>query len=262
MCERAIAEYEEELCRTKEENERQRQLLDAVSKRYQVGLHGADVSFQDGPPQQQEWSSITEPGEPQHLHVKEEEEEPQHHHVKEEEEEPHHLHFKEEEEEPQHFCVKEEEEEPQHLRVKEEEEDHSISQEGEHLEGPEEFPVIGVPVKSEDDEDEGESEEKREAEPPSSSSTQHMTTEADGDHCGGSPADKLLAPLSDSEHTTSHSPDTDDDDDEDSTADMTCHPDNTRLKCQHCDKTFVKRGNLKVHVRSHTDFLLHHMRPI
>lgn len=28
--ERTIAEYEEELCRTKEENERQRQLLDAI----------------------------------------------------------------------------------------------------------------------------------------------------------------------------------------------------------------------------------------
>lgn len=31
--ERTIAEYEEELCRTKEENERQRQLLDAVFKK-------------------------------------------------------------------------------------------------------------------------------------------------------------------------------------------------------------------------------------
>nr|XP_057934854.1 zinc finger and SCAN domain-containing protein 2-like [Doryrhamphus excisus] len=198
VLERTIAEYEEELCRTKEENEQQRQLLDAVSKRYQVGLHGADASKEH----QQEWSSRME------------------------------------------------EEEPRPSHIKEEEEDHSISQKGEHLEGPEEFPVVGVPVKNEDDE--SESEEKRKAEPPSSSSTQHMTAEADGDHCGRSPADKLLAPLSDSEHTTSHSPDTDDDDDN-ARADMTCHRDNTHLKCQHCDKAFNNRRNLTRHMRCHTD---------
>ncbi|XP_061740486.1 uncharacterized protein LOC133541239 isoform X2 [Nerophis ophidion] len=39
MCERTIAEYEEELTPTKEENERQRQLLEAVFKRPQVVLH-------------------------------------------------------------------------------------------------------------------------------------------------------------------------------------------------------------------------------
>ncbi|XP_061889299.1 uncharacterized protein LOC133639731 isoform X10 [Entelurus aequoreus] len=110
----------------------------------------------------------------------------------------------------QTLPCKKEEEHSLTPHIKKEEEEHSISQEGDHLEGLVEFPVTGVPVKSEDDEVKGESEEKREAEPPSSSSTQHMTTEADGDHCGGSQADKMLAPLSDSEDTTSHSPDTDD----------------------------------------------------
>nr|XP_057945582.1 zinc finger and BTB domain-containing protein 17-like isoform X2 [Doryrhamphus excisus] len=184
--------------------------------------------------------------EPRPPHVKKEEEEPRPPHVKKEEGAPRTPHVKKEEGEPRHPPhLKEEEEEPQPPHIKEEEEEHSISQEGEHPEGPEEFPVIGVIVKSEDDEDDGEGEEKREAEPP---------TEADGDHCGGSPADKLLAPLSDSEHTTSHSPDTDDDDDddEDSTADMTCHPDNTRLKCHHCDKSFSDRSNRRRHMRSHT----------
>nr|XP_061779139.1 zinc finger protein 135-like [Nerophis lumbriciformis] len=153
-------------------------------------------------------------------------------------------------EEPQPSHIKEEEEEePQSSHIKEEEEEHSISQEGEHLERLEEFPVIGVIVKSEDDEVKSESEEKREAEPPSSSSTQHMTTEADGDHCGGSQADKILAPLSDSEDTTSHSPDTDEEDSED---DKTCHTDNTHFTCSHCDKTFKYCGNLKVHMRIHT----------
>ncbi|XP_061738251.1 uncharacterized protein LOC133539923 [Nerophis ophidion] len=43
MCERTIAEYEEELCPTKEEKERQHQLLDAVFMKHQVVLHRTDV---------------------------------------------------------------------------------------------------------------------------------------------------------------------------------------------------------------------------
>ncbi|XP_054626340.1 zinc finger protein 37-like [Dunckerocampus dactyliophorus] len=172
VLERTIAEYEGELSRTKEENERQRQLLDAVFNEHQDRRRKADVQ-----------------------HIKDEEE-------------------------------------------------------GEQTEGLEEFPVIGVPVKSEGDEDKCESEEKREVEPPSGSSTQHMTTEADGDHCGGSQADNLLAPLSeDRDDATSHSPDTDD---EDAKADMTCHTDNTRHKCSQCDKSFNDSSNLKRHMRSHT----------
>ncbi|XP_072770491.1 uncharacterized protein [Nerophis lumbriciformis] len=143
-------------------------------------------------------------------------------------------------------CKKEEEDS---LTPHTKEEEHSISQEGDHLEGLVEFPVTGVPVKSEDDEVKGESEEKREAEPPSSSSTQHMTTEADGDHCGGSQADKILAPLSDSEDTTSHSPYTDD---EDSKDDATCHTDNTHFTCSHCHKTFEYHCRLKTHMTTHT----------
>ncbi|XP_061746794.1 zinc finger protein 16-like [Nerophis ophidion] len=104
-------------------------------------------------------------------------------------------------------------------------------------------------VSCEGDEVKGESEEKREAEPPSSSSTQHMTTEADGDHCGGSQADKLLAPLSNSEDTMSHSPDTDD---EDSKDDKTCHTDKTHFTCSLCDKTFQYHSYLKRHMRRHT----------
>ncbi|XP_054642501.1 histone acetyltransferase KAT6A-like isoform X4 [Dunckerocampus dactyliophorus] len=128
--------------------------------------------------------------------------------------------------EPQPLNVKEEKEEPQTPYVKEEEEELSITQEGEHLLGPEEadltrLPLTGVSVKTEDPEDKppessqlhhSPSEEMREAEPSCSSSLQHMTTEADGDHCGGSQADNLLAPLSDSDDTTSHSPEGEDSD--------------------------------------------------
>ncbi|XP_061908923.1 oocyte zinc finger protein XlCOF22-like isoform X3 [Entelurus aequoreus] len=138
--------------------------------------------------------------------------------------------------------------EQQESSIRMEEEEHSIRQEGQQLECLEESPVIGVIVKSEDDEVKSESEEKREAEPPGSSSTQHMTTEADGDHCGGSQADKILAPLSDSDDTTSHSPDTDDEDSED---DKTCHTDNTHFTCSHRDKTFKYR-DLKKHMKTHT----------
>ncbi|XP_061731639.1 zinc finger protein 3 homolog [Nerophis ophidion] len=149
----------------------------------------------------------------------------------------------------QTLPCKKEEEDSLTPHIKEEEEEHSITQEGDHLEGLEEFPVTGVPVKSDDDEVKGESEERGGGEPPSSSSTQHMTTEADGDHCGGSQADKLLAPLSDSEDTTSHSPDTDD---EDSKDDKTCHTDNTHFTSSLSHKTFKYHCRLKRHVRTYT----------
>ncbi|XP_061749019.1 involucrin-like [Nerophis ophidion] len=125
------------------------------------------------------------------------------------------LHVKEEEPQPPHF----EDEEKQRLYP------HFIEEDKRHL----------ISVKSQGDEVKGESEEKREAEPPSSS-----LAECDGDHCGGSQADKLLAPLSDSEDTTSHSPDTDD---EDSKDDKTCHTDNTHFTCSTCDYTKSNKDN-------------------
>ncbi|XP_061775399.1 zinc finger protein 271-like [Nerophis ophidion] len=171
MCETTTAEYEEQLSRTKEDNELQRQLLDPFLKKHPT-LHGADVHEE----YQQEWSSTVEQDEPKPRHIKEEEEE------------------------------------------------HSISQEGEQLEGLEEFPLIGVIVKSED-------------------------KEAEGDQCGASQADNRLVPLSDSDDTTSHSADTDD---EDSKDDMSCHTDNTHWECSQCDKTFSAKAFLIRHMRRHT----------
>ncbi|XP_049581674.1 zinc finger protein OZF-like [Syngnathus scovelli] len=68
LFEKTIAEYEEELCRSKEENERQRELLDAVFTP-QSGIDGADTQHPvEIPPEpQHEWSSPVE-------HIKEEEE--------------------------------------------------------------------------------------------------------------------------------------------------------------------------------------------
>ncbi|XP_061819617.1 uncharacterized protein [Nerophis lumbriciformis] len=176
VLERTIAEYEEELSRTKEENERQRQLLDALFNKHQQ-----TVGEEHLPPDQQYWTA------------------------------------KMELEEAEPPCIKEEDEEA------------DISK----------FPVIGVTVKSDDDEVKGESEEKSEAEPPNISSTQHMTTEAGG----GSQAD--LAPLSDSDETTSHSPDTDD---EDSKADAGVNP----FPCLVCGKAFTRNAHLISHKRTHT----------
>ncbi|XP_061746412.1 zinc finger and SCAN domain-containing protein 2-like [Nerophis ophidion] len=194
VLERTIAEYEEELSRTKEENQRQRHLLDAVFNKHPVGFHGADVSGGHLPFEQQEWSARVEQKEPR----------------------------------PSHFKV--------------EEEERNISQEGEHPEGLDAFPVIDVLVKSEDDEVKGE----RELEPPSSSSTQHMTAQAYGNHHGGSQAGNLLAPLSDSEDTMSPSPDTNE---EDPKADKTGYIDK---KCAWCGKMFYDSSTLKRHVRIHT----------
>ncbi|XP_061746344.1 uncharacterized protein LOC133545055 [Nerophis ophidion] len=66
MCERTMAKYEEELCPTKEEDERQHQLLDVYYKKHhQVVLHRTDVQQ---PP-----------------HIKKEDEDPQPPHIEEEE---------------------------------------------------------------------------------------------------------------------------------------------------------------------------------
>nr|XP_033465291.1 zinc finger and SCAN domain-containing protein 21-like isoform X3 [Epinephelus lanceolatus] len=79
LVERTIAEYEEELCRSKEENERQRKLMDAVFNP-QLRLHRADaqqllVVKEEVPPEQQEWSSSVDQEDPEPPHIKGEQEE-------------------------------------------------------------------------------------------------------------------------------------------------------------------------------------------
>ncbi|XP_054644027.1 oocyte zinc finger protein XlCOF22-like isoform X1 [Dunckerocampus dactyliophorus] len=251
-----ITLHEEELSPTREENERLRQQLEDVCKT-QVVLHVEDIQKLIGhqeecPPQPMAGGSTWAQEEPQ----------------------PPYTEDKEGELEPTH--IKEEEEEPQPPFVKEEEEELLITQEGERLLGSR-LPLTGVSVKTEDHEDKPQlhhspSEEKREAEPSSSSSTQHMTTEADGDHCGGSQADNLLAPLSDSDDITSHSPEDEDSDynqeslssDTDCEGDMTTHTDSKHsefskkktdkktFKCTVCDKRFSCKSSWTRHTRMHT----------
>nr|XP_057937887.1 uncharacterized protein LOC131135691 isoform X5 [Doryrhamphus excisus] len=160
---------QEELSPTREENQRLRQQPEADCETQAV-LHIEDIHHPIG---HQQCPSQPRQGGPQP--------------VKEEAEEP----------EPPH--IKEEAEEPQPSFVKEEEEELSITQEGEHLLGPEEadltrLPLTGVSVKTEDHEDK----------PPESSQLHHSPR---------SGPDNLLAPLSDSDDTTSRSPQDEDSDD-------------------------------------------------
>ncbi|XP_033933544.1 zinc finger and SCAN domain-containing protein 31-like [Pseudochaenichthys georgianus] len=80
LFERTIAEYEEELSRSKQENERHRKLLDAVLQP-QLQIHRADVQQlvvvkEEVPTDQQEWSSSLDQEDPEPPpHIKEEQEE-------------------------------------------------------------------------------------------------------------------------------------------------------------------------------------------
>ncbi|XP_045914751.1 uncharacterized protein LOC123976543 isoform X3 [Micropterus dolomieu] len=80
LFERTISEYEEELCRSKEENQRHRKLLDAVFQP-EVRLHRADVqqllvSKEEVLPEQQQWSPRLDQEDPPELpHIKGEQEE-------------------------------------------------------------------------------------------------------------------------------------------------------------------------------------------
>ncbi|XP_039679898.1 zinc finger protein 235-like [Perca fluviatilis] len=68
LFERTIAEYEEERCRSKEENERQRELLDA-------DVQQLSVREEEVPPEQREWSPSLDQQHPEPPHIKEEQEE-------------------------------------------------------------------------------------------------------------------------------------------------------------------------------------------
>ncbi|XP_061738220.1 zinc finger protein 391-like isoform X1 [Nerophis ophidion] len=205
-------------------------------------------------PQPQKESFTLKQKEPQPRHLKEEE--PQLPHIKEDnskqspplkggEPKPHH--------------VKKEELEPKPPYVKEEEEEVWISQEEECLLGQvgadlTKFPLTVVSVKTEEHEDKppecsqlhhSPSDENIEVEPSSSSSPKHMTTEADGDHCGGPQADKILAPLSDSDDITS-------DVDVNMESHLRTHTEEKHFSCSFCGKGFMSKCHIEAHMRTHT----------
>ncbi|XP_034091057.1 zinc finger protein 316-like [Gymnodraco acuticeps] len=241
LFERTIAEYEEELSRSKQENERHRKLLDAVLQP-QLQIHRADVQQlvvvkEEVPPEQQEWSSSLDQEDPEPPpHIKEEQEE---------------------------LWSSQEGEQLQGL----EEADITKST------------FTPVPVKSEDDEEKPQSsqlhqtEENREAEPPASSSAEHMETEADGEDCGGpeparnSDPERHLQPETKDNPGDSSEPDTEDRADwketrepgsnsqknkQDPVSDSRRSAGEKSFSCSVCNRSCKRRGHLHDHMRIHT----------
>ncbi|XP_034401555.1 zinc finger protein 572-like [Cyclopterus lumpus] len=260
LFERTIAEYEEELCASKEENERQRELLDAVFNP-QLRLHRADAQqVIGGEEEQQDWSSSLNQEDPEPPHIKEEQEdlEPPHNKGDQEDPEPPHIKGDQEDLEPPHIKgdqedlelphIKEDQEDPEPPHIKEEQEELWTSQEGEQLQGLEEAGIkfSFTTVKSEDDEEEAQSSHLHQRQ------TEHMETEADGEDCGGPEPDRNPDPGDSSETEVS------DDWKETSEPPSGLNSLNNYFssekpfRCSVCRKGFGLKGTLKEHMRFHT----------
>ncbi|XP_061925418.1 zinc finger protein 771-like isoform X2 [Entelurus aequoreus] len=262
MCERTITEYEEELCPTKEENGRQHQLVDADFKKHKVVLHRKDVCQ---PPHIKEEEEECRTTQEEECLLGQEEAEPtkfpltvvsvkteEHEDKPPESSQLHHSPDSQRRLGRQEECPPQplegsstwKQEDPQSPQIKEEEEELWITRGGECLLGHgeadlTEFPLTVVTVKIEDHEEQSPessqlhhspSEENRWAESPRTT-----TTEAEGDHCGGSQADNL----SDSDDTSHVN------------VNMESHT-GKNPSCSLCGSEFSRKSTLKNHMRTHT----------
>ncbi|XP_078020040.1 uncharacterized protein LOC144459623 [Epinephelus lanceolatus] len=228
LVERTIAEYEEELCRSKEENERQRKLLDAVFNP-QLRLHRADVQQlsvvkEEVPPEQQEWSSSVDQEDPEPPHIKEEQEE---------------------------LWISQEGEQLQGL------EEDDITK----------FTSTPVPVKSEDDEEKPQSSQLHERHTEQMETEAEGEDCGGAEPARNSDPDTHLQPEAEDKTGASSEPETDDSDDWKETREpqsgLNCLKNDQvpvsdlivcgkRFSCSECGKGFNYRGDLKIHMRCHT----------
>ncbi|XP_067469047.1 zinc finger protein OZF-like isoform X1 [Thunnus thynnus] len=219
LFERSIAEYEEELSRSKEENERQRKLLDAVFNP-QLQLHRADVqqlldSKEEVPPKQQEWSSSLDQEDPEPPHIKEEQEE---------------------------LWTSQEGEQLQGL------EEADITK----------FTFTPVPVKSEDDEEKPQSSQLHQRQTEQMETEADGEDCGGSEPAKNSHPDRHLQPDTDDKTSDSSETDVSDDDWTrresclNSVKNNVNNIDKESFICSECGKTFGHKTNLKRHMRCHT----------
>ncbi|XP_037651701.1 gastrula zinc finger protein XlCGF28.1-like isoform X1 [Sebastes umbrosus] len=229
LFERTIAEYEEELSRSKEENERQQKLLDAVLHP-QLQLHRADVQqllvVKEVPPEQQEWSSSLDQEDPEPPHIKEEHEE---------------------------LWTSQEGEQLQGL------EEADISK----------FPFSPVSLKSEDDEEEPQYSQLHQRQTEQMETEADGEDCGGPEPARNSDEDAHFQPDTDDKTGDSSMPDTDNindwketrepqsglnslTNDEVPVSDSRCSAGEKLFNCSECGKEFRFKANLKTHMRSHT----------
>ncbi|XP_044192069.1 zinc finger and BTB domain-containing protein 17-like isoform X3 [Thunnus albacares] len=231
LFERSIAEYEEELSRSKEENERQRKLLDAVFNP-QLQLHRAGVqqlleSKEEVPPEQQELSSSLDQEDPEPPHIKEEQEE---------------------------LWTSQEGEQLQGP------EDADITK----------IPSTPVPVKSEDDEEKPQSSQLHQRQTEEMEREADGEDCGGSEPAGNSHPDRHLQPdtMKTSHSSESETEDSDGDTWKDTREpqsdlnilnnsgvilnDMGCNIETKSYSCSECGKIFGQKGTLQRHMRCHT----------
>ncbi|XP_078123369.1 uncharacterized protein LOC144528569 [Sander vitreus] len=222
LFERTIAEYEEELCRSKEENERQRELLDAVFNP-QLRFHRADVQQllvvkEEILPEQQTCSSSVDQQEP----------------------------------EPPP-CIKEEQEE---LWYSQEGEQLQGLEEADITK----FPFTPVPVKSEDDEEEAQSSQLHQRQTQHMETEADGEDCGRPEPARNSHPHPLLQHETEDQTGDSSEPETDDSADWKETREPQSalnslnHDSRCRksFSCSECGRRFGNKQHLKRHIRTHT----------